>query len=86
MPKNPITREKIYEIIRGQLLVPPQQFSPTGDLINSYNLDSLGSVELHLSLDEYFGVDTKMKKWETQPFKTPKDIADFYLEYHNVSE
>lgn len=86
MAKPQITRDKIYEIIMGQLLIPPQHFSPNGDLVHSYDLDSLGSTELHLSLDEYFKVNTKMRKWEKQPFRTPKDIADFYLEYHNVAE
>ena len=84
--KNEITRQSIYKVINGVLMIPPQQFRPEADLRKAYTLDSLGLLEVLLSIDEYFNTVTDVPDEKLENFKTSIDIADFYMEYHNVSE
>jgi len=81
-----LTRDELYKVIGGNLLIHPNRFNPRASLKNSYDLDSLSVFEIPLIIDEVFGIETIVPDNILSKIDTAEDLANFILDYHNVSE
>ena len=73
---------KVKKIIHEQLDVPNDEIQ-LESVLQDFNVDSLGLVELLLSLEETFEINIPDEGTET--LKTVKDVVD-YVEQHPPTE
>ncbi len=81
-----LTRDEIYKVIGGNLLIHPDKFNPHASLVNSYGLDSLSVFEIPLIIDEAFDIETEIPDNILSKIDTAEEFANFILDYHNVNE
>lgn len=71
-------REKIFQelknILKDTVTVEEEEITMESDLVNDLNLDSLGLVDLALSVEQVFGFEFSDE--QLQQIKTVKDVVD----------
>ena len=67
--------DKVREIIVEQLGVEPDQVKPESNFVDDLGADSLDTVELIMSFEEEFGVESP--DTEAEKIKTVQDVINY---------
>jgi acyl carrier protein len=77
--RNPVTVEKVKQIIAEQLGVDENEITPSSSFVEDLGADSLDTVELVMALEENFSIEIPDE--DAEKIRTVQDAID-YIDKH----
>ena len=77
--RNPVTIEKVKQIIAEQLGVDENEITPSSSFVEDLGADSLDTVELVMALEENFSIEIPDE--DAEKIRTVQDAID-YIDKH----
>jgi len=78
--RNPVTVEKVKQIIAEQLGVDENEITPSSSFVEDLGADSLDTVELVMALEENFSIEIPDE--DAEKIRTVQDAVD-YISKHS---